>query len=507
MNARDWPPGAERTLSAEILALYREARTGSSADFKAWAMARAHELLPIDSTSWVNGVMTEQGLLFHESRTDGMASGYWERFQDFLDIDPLGPRMFAQPGRSFLTGEADMPAPIVEHIMRAFDVRSALSGMASDRTTGTFSVVCWHRGSRSPPFTEADRQLHEQLLPHWVECLNLHRVGTVLRDLESVALPGYVLALVESTGLIHYAQLGFGDLLGEEFPGWPGTSIPGSMIDGLRTGLAGFEGEHIQASWRLTQHKLWMVHVRSRFGRPAGVTREVEARLLSEALVARERQLDAAGAALHEHQKQEAVMQERQRIIRELHDGVGAHLVGLLNLVSRGNVEPALITEAATQALDEMRMAVDALQPMDGNLSTLLGTLRYRLQPRLDAAGIAVDWDMQDLAAVDGLSPKTALQIQRILLEAITNVMRHAGADRVALSVRLVEGPPREVQLCFTDDGIGIPDGAGERLGVGLANMRARAASIGAELSVTRRVNRVPDRRPGTEILLRLRLD
>ncbi len=45
-------------------------------------------------------------------------------------------------------------------------------------------------------------------------------------------------------------------------------------------------------------------------------------------------------------------------------------------------------------ALDEMRMAVDSLQPAQDDLSTLLATLRYRLQPRLDAAGIELVWNV-----------------------------------------------------------------------------------------------------------------
>jgi signal transduction histidine kinase len=490
-----------RSLSAEVLALYRQARSGDDTDFKQWAMARARALVPMHSTSWVNGVMTEHGPLFHEARTEGLKPGYWEQFQSLGSVDPLGPRMFANPGRSFITGYADMPPAIVEHIMRAFEVRSAISGMAADGSTGTFSVVCWHRDPAMPEFTEVERSIHEQLLPHWVECLSLHRVGAVLRDLDATAIPGFLVALVEKTGLIHFAQTGFGALLADEFAGWSGTALPAAMVAAMVRGPSGFEGERVAATWRPAANNLWVVHARPRFGAPAPMARQVEAHLLSTTLAAREQQLDQATAALHEQQKQQAVALERQRIMRDLHDGVGAHLVGLLNLVNRQGADPSALEDAVTQALDEMRMAVDSLQPVHGDLATVLGTLRYRLQPRLQAAGIAVRWDVPDLPVLDTVSPADFLQLQRILMEAFTNVLKHARATEVAVRARCVGGRSPVVELQLVDDGVGLPPDGAARPGHGLKNMHLRATAIGAVLQVA---NVAPDAEAGRGTEVRL---
>lgn len=471
-------------LNAEILALYREGRSATVTDFKDWAMARAKALVPFHSSSWINGVMTEQGPVFHDVRTSGLRAGYWDHFLTLMAIDPLGPRMFAEPGRSFITGYADMPPRIVEEIMLAFDVRSGISGMAADPSTGIFSVVCWHRDPSMPDFTEADRTIHELLLQHWVECLSMHRVGSVLRELDVAAIPGFRAALVDSTGLIHFAQAGFGELLGEEFAGWHGTALPANMIQGMNQSPDGLEGRRIVASWRRTSNDLWMVHTRRRFGTPTEPRREIEAQLLSALLAAREHDLAQASAELHEQQKQHAVANERQRIMRELHDGVGAHLVGLLHLVNKGVIDASVIKNEVTQALDEMRMAVDSLQPVHGDLATVLGMLRYRLQPRLDAAGIELTWDVPDLPTVDRLSPSDILQIHRILLEAITNVLKHAKATAVTATVRLVGSDPCNIELVLCDNGIGLPVGAASSPGHGLKNMRLRAQALGAALSV-----------------------
>ena len=471
-------------LNAEILALYREGRSGSEADFKDWAMARAKALVPFHSSSWINGVMTGQGPVFHDVRTTGLGPGYWDHFLTLMDIDPLGPRMFAEPGRSFITGYADMPPRIVDEIMLAFDVRSGISGMAADPSTGIFSVVCWHRDPSMPDFTEVDRAVHELLLQHWVECLSMHRVGSVLREFDAAAIPGFRAALVDSTGLIHHAQAGFGELLSDEFAGWLGTALPADMIRGMNQSPNGLDGHRIVASWRRASNDLWMVHARRRFGTPVEAAREVEAQLLAASLEAREHELEQASAALHEQQKQHAITQERQRIMRELHDGVGAHLVGLLNLVNKGVIDPSVLESEVTQALDEMRMAVDSLQPVHGDLATVLGMLRYRLQPRLDAAGIGMTWDVPDLPSVDRLSPSDILQIHRILLEAFTNVLKHAKATAVTATVRLVGSDPCIIELVLCDNGIGLPADASIRPGHGLKNMRLRAQSLGAALSV-----------------------
>ena len=111
---------------------------------------------------------------------------------------------------------------------------------------------------------------------------------------------------------------------------------------------------------------------------------------LSQLVTDRESQLQSAFDALREQRHQQAVASERQRIMRKIHDGVGSQLVGLLNMVVRPGADSALLQQHVQQALDEMRMAVDSLQPVHGDLVTVLATLRYRLQPRLDAAGIAL---------------------------------------------------------------------------------------------------------------------
>ena len=208
---------------------------------------------------------------------------------------------------------------------------------------------------------------------------------------------------------------------------------------------------------------------------------------LDEKVRQRERELQVSYDLLQQEHAQHAALLERQRIMRDIHDGVGSQLVGLLSLIGKGRASRAELREHANAALDELRMAVDAMQPVDGDLATVLATLRYRLQPRLAATGIQVDWQVQELPTLHTLTPHMVLQIQRILLEAFTNVLRHAQATSVRVSARHEADPQRPppcLVLEIADNGVGM-EGSAQARGQGLANMRARAQAIGALLAIT----------------------
>ena len=208
---------------------------------------------------------------------------------------------------------------------------------------------------------------------------------------------------------------------------------------------------------------------------------------LAARVAEREEQLRGAFETVRQQQQEQAVLLERQRIMREIHDGVGSQLVGLLNVVTQTTPDRSVVEEHVKLALDEMRMAVDSLQPTHDDLPTVLATLRYRLQPRLDAAGIELVWDVAVIPALAPFAAQAALQLQRILLEAFTNVLKHAAATRIVMHVAWHgdEAPPL-VRIVLTDNGRGLPaaPAAGRPPGHGIANMRSRAQAIGARLHI-----------------------
>jgi integral membrane sensor domain MASE1 len=82
-------------------------------------------------------------------------------------------------------------------------------------------------------------------------------------------------------------------------------------------------------------------------------------------------------------EKRQLLFSERQRLTREMHDGLGGQLVSLLSTVERGAVGPREITESLRRVIDDIRIVIDSWDPHTTKLSTALGKLRARLEPLL----------------------------------------------------------------------------------------------------------------------------
>jgi signal transduction histidine kinase len=98
-----------------------------------------------------------------------------------------------------------------------------------------------------------------------------------------------------------------------------------------------------------------------------------------------------------------------------------------------------------------------------------------------------MDWRVQELPRLADFGPQKALQVMRILQEAVANIIKHAGADLVTVETRLVPGPDgaERVWVTVQDNGRGLCTGGVSQVpGRGLYNMRRRARAIGAGLEV-----------------------
>jgi signal transduction histidine kinase len=204
-------------------------------------------------------------------------------------------------------------------------------------------------------------------------------------------------------------------------------------------------------------------------------TSELEATVL-----ARTRELERKHAEVKALERDRALAEERERLMRDMHDGAGGHLVSSLALLKAKGIDDADISAALTGALTDLRLMIDSLDPVDDDLNSVLGMLRDRMQAPLEASGLTTDWQLERLPLVPELRPEHVLQILRILQEALTNVIRHAGASRVTVSAAY-DRAGRTARICVRDDGRGID---GLRHGRGLANMRNRAQRLGGNVDI-----------------------
>lgn len=473
-------------LGSEIVALYREARAGTSDDFKLAGLTRASQFLPLTSASWVNGVVVNGVPVMHDASSIGLQPGFWDSITSLISrgLDPLGPAMFGAPGHSMVTLPDFYPPEFRAVIHDRYDIYGGLTGLWIDPHTGNFSCVCFYRNRNQPVFTEQERQLHEQLLPHWLESLALYRVLRAARESERVWRPGQSFCVVDRTGLIYHAQPSFGEAVKSQWPSWSGSSLPEPMTRALDNGGL-WSDAVLQASWEpTTTAGLMLIELGPRRSPPSVGDRSTE---LAVSLEQAERQLERLADVFETHQRRSAVVEERQRIVRELHDGVGAHLVGLLSLIQRGPFDGLKVERAIKDALDELRLAVDTMQSGAISVAAALADLRYRLQPRLDAAGIQMEWQVaQELEAVELLAYEV-FHLQRVCLEAFTNVLKHAKARRVQVRGAMLDttaGAVRRIEIEVRDDGIGFGVNGASATGQGIRNMRYRAGKLGAELTM-----------------------
>lgn len=227
-----------------------------------------------------------------------------------------------------------------------------------------------------------------------------------------------------------------------------------------------------------------------------------EARLRDELaceLAQRSAELRDQYAALQVSEQARLAAVEREHLLQEMHDGVGAQLTSARMLASGGQLSAAEMVDVLEDCLREMRLAVDALSVTDGDLGLLLATLRHRLEPALRAGGITLDWRVDDAPRLPCLEGGGGRELARIVQEALSNTVHHAKATRVSVLTRR-SPDSRSVQLCISDNGVGLPQLL--QPGRGLRNMQQRAARLGARLEA-----RVPaSSATGTEWVLELPL-
>jgi signal transduction histidine kinase len=205
---------------------------------------------------------------------------------------------------------------------------------------------------------------------------------------------------------------------------------------------------------------------------------------LSQELAARDAELAAAFERERENERKTGALEERQRLVRDLHDGLGGHLVGALHMAQQGGASTEAVALQLREAVDQLRITVDSMHDSEGDIPAALAAVRYRLEPRLRAAGIQLLWDVDDLPKAAHWGVREAHHLQMLLYEAFTNMVVHSGATEARLSAHCAVDA-QAVHVTLADNGRGFDSsGAGARGGKGLANMRQRAKAMGAELEI-----------------------
>ncbi len=199
-----------------------------------------------------------------------------------------------------------------------------------------------------------------------------------------------------------------------------------------------------------------------------------------------ERRMESATALLNRSEAERrrlevgtAVDAERERMMREIHDGIGSSLITALAVAQREQ-QSANTIATLRRSIADLRIGVDSLEPINGDVVMLLASLRHRMERDLADAGLTFVWQEMSAPPLPWLDATGALHILRIVQEAIGNTLKHANATELFVDChREVRDGRAGVLVTVADNGV---SGATVALGRGrgLTNMKARAAALNA---------------------------
>ncbi|MFM2058641.1 MAG: hypothetical protein RLY71_3026 [Pseudomonadota bacterium] len=205
---------------------------------------------------------------------------------------------------------------------------------------------------------------------------------------------------------------------------------------------------------------------------------------LEQRLAAREVELRQQHQQLARLEQQRAIEDERRRIVRDMHDGLGSQLFTSLSRLERGALPPDELAEMLRRCIAEVRLTIDALSPAEDDFASVLGNFRYRWDSIFNAAQIQTRWHFEvPDELLNRLPAHHRLHVLRILQEALTNVLKHAKARTVEVTI-CAKSPGKALQFVVQDDGRGFTQETKTHQGRGQGNMRTRAESMGADLQI-----------------------
>ena len=201
---------------------------------------------------------------------------------------------------------------------------------------------------------------------------------------------------------------------------------------------------------------------------------------LADRIAQKEAELASSYVQQEKMAREQERVHERNRILRDMHDGVGAHISAAIRQLQSGSASVDSVLSTMRDSLDQLKLTVDAMKIEPGDVTALVASMRYRLEPRILEGGLTLQWQVMLVPPLTSLDANAMRQLQYLVFEAISNTMQHARARNLRIALTpLAEGG---AVLCIGDDGCGFDV---EASGPGaLRTLRERAASLGARLEI-----------------------
>ena len=217
----------------------------------------------------------------------------------------------------------------------------------------------------------------------------------------------------------------------------------------------------------------------TRFREASAQARDLMANL-SARIAQKEQELSQSYLKVEQLAREQERVGERTRILRDMHDGVGAHLSAAIRQLQSGKASTEEVLQTLRYTLDQLKLSIDAMHLQPGDIASLLANLRYRLEPRFAASDIELLWVVGPLEPVARIDANAMRQLQFMVFEALSNVLQHSLATALAIEAEM---DAAGVCLRIVDNGRGFDTAAAPRKG--LLAMRDRAAAIGVQVMIS----------------------
>ena len=446
--------------------------------------------------AYLNGVRLEQsqaspGSLFWRGAADRqfiLPEAYYLPGRNRLDLIYAGTRFSALPGQVVLSNSATSAGPPPGAVAPDRAILAFVSGFAVLSAALAIGAALWSPKHNAPPWIAAG------LLSLGVWGLAM----TAPADALDAPLPlkraidgAILIGMMASLSALIRLRLGPVAAWGSRARQIPLTTVGlglSTIILAVSTlgmsGLAATPGVAVLGQWLTLVSILLLASLgfaATRASLQQAVRQGRDALSTERRMAAQRAKLAETQTALEDQLAYRAVLEERQRLARDMHDGVGGQLASLHARLRSDPQSPPHVERAVADSLVDLRLIVDSLDSVGEELGDALDAFRDRIEPELNVIGLELIWSRPDERAPLIASPTRILSIYRWLQEAVTNVIRHAGASSITVEIRYAEG---RLTLEVRDDGVGFKD-SGRVTGSGMRNMARRALQLGAQFDVS----------------------
>ncbi len=188
-------------------------------------------------------------------------------------------------------------------------------------------------------------------------------------------------------------------------------------------------------------------------------------------------ELSAQQKIIADQMRERAILEERERFTRDIHDGIGGQLTSLLLRARRGKLDKGDMVREIQSGIDDLRLIVDSMDHVGDDLASALVSLRARISRQLEVAQIKLHWSQSQNLDIRFGSPRGILNLYRFVQEAVTNIVRHSNATDAEISILQIH-PDEPVVICVADNGKGwAPD-----KGQGMTSLQKRADRLRSTL-------------------------